>query len=394
MVGYTLPPLVLAHVRGSMIDHPFPAVHDAFAELTDPRVDRTKDHLLLDIVTIALCAVICGADSWVGIEEFGLSKQAWLKTFLALPNGIPSHDTFGRVFAALDATQFQQGFLSWVRAIWPSTAGEVVALDGKTLRGSHDRGIGKDAIHLVSAWASQSRLVLAQRKVDTKSNEITAIPEVLRLLDLGGCTVTIDAMGCQSAIAKQIVQQGANYVLAVKENQEQLHSDVTDTFGYVETDDWQDVAHEHHRSITGDHGRIEQRDFWLLKEREYLEYLNPKGTWAGLSAIGMVVSERRVRGTITEERRYYIVGGEVGVEEFADAVRQHWGIENQVHWVLDVVFREDRSRVRTGNAPQNLAVLRHIALNLLRHAPGMGSISTKRFRAALNHDYLLQVLRS
>jgi predicted transposase YbfD/YdcC len=377
-----------------MTDHPLAAIHHAFGGLTDPRVDRTKDHLLLDIVAIALCAVICGADNWVAIEEFGLSKHVWLKTFLALPNGIPSHDTFGRVFAALDATQFQQGFLAWVRSIWSSTAGEVVALDGKTLRGSHDRGIGKEAIHLVSAWASQSRLVLAQRKVETKSNEITAIPEVLRLLELEGCTVTIDAMGCQRAIAKQIVQQGANYVLALKENQEQLHSDVTDTFGYLEADGWEDVAHEHHRSITGDHGRIEQRDFWLLKEREYLEYVNPSATWVGLRALGMVVSERRVGGSITQERRFYIVGGEVGVEQFADAVRQHWGIENQVHWVLDVVFREDTSRVRTGNAPQNLAVVRHMALNMLRHAPGKGSIGTKRFRAALNHDYLLQVLRS
>ena len=213
-----------------MTEHPLASLHDAFADLTDPRVNRTKAHLLIDVVAIAICAVICGADSWVAIEEFGVAKHAWLQQFLALPNGIPSHDTFGRVFAALDATQFQQGFLRWVRAVWPSDTGEVVALDGKTLCGSHDRGVGKDAIHLVSAWASQRRLVLAQRTVDTKSNEITAIPEVLRVLDLEGCTVTIDAMGCQTAIAKQVVQQGANYVLAVKENQEQLHGDVVDTF--------------------------------------------------------------------------------------------------------------------------------------------------------------------
>ncbi len=377
-----------------MPDHSLLALRDAFADLTDPRVDRTKDHLLLDIVAIAICGVICGADSWVAIEEFGTTKQAWLHTFLALPNGIPSHDTFGRVFAALDATQFQQGFLHWVRAIWPTPAGEVVAIDGTTLRGSHDRGIGKDAIHLVSAWASRSRLVLAQRKVDDKSNEITAIPEVLRLLDLDGCTVTVDAMGCQTAIAKQIVQQGANYVLAVKENQEQLYTDVVDTFRYAAADRWQGVAHEHHRTVSGDHGRIEQRDYWLIREAEYLHYLNPKRAWVGLSAIGMVVTERQSAGTTSQECRYYIVGGDVGAVAFADAVRQHWGIENSVHWVLDVTFREDDSRVRTGNAPQNFAVLRHIALNLLRHAPGKGSINTKRFRAALDDDYLLKVLQS
>lgn len=377
-----------------MIDHPLFAVRDAFADLTDPRVDRTKDHLLLDIVAIAICAVICGADSWVAIEEFGIAKQAWLQTFLALPNGIPSHDTFGRVFAALDATQFQQGFLRWVQAVWPPTAGEVVAIDGKTLRGSHDRGIGKDAVHLVSAWASHSRLVLAQRPVDAKSNEITAIPEVLRLLDLEGCTVTIDAMGCQTAIARQLVQQGANYVLAVKENQEQLHADIVDTFRYVEQDGWQGVPHQHHRTVTKAHGRIEQRDAWLVQVAEYLAYVNPKGTWAQLSAIGMVASERRDGSTVSKERRYYIVGGTVDVMGFAEAVRHHWGIENSVHWVLDVTFGEDESRVRTGNAPQNFTVLRHIALNLLRHAPGKGSITTKRFRAALDEQYLLQVLQS
>jgi predicted transposase YbfD/YdcC len=378
----------------AMPDHPVLALHDAFADLADPRVDRTKAHLLLDIVAIAVCAVICGADSWVAIEEFGVTKQAWLQTFLALPNGIPSHDTFGRVFAALDAPQFQQSFLRWVRAVWPTGAGEVVAIDGKTLRGSHDRGIGKDAIHLVSAWASQSRLVLAQRKVDDKSNEITAIPEVLRLLDLAGCTVTLDAMGCQTAIAKQIVQQGAHYVLAVKENQEQLYTDIVDTFRYVEADGWHEVRHAHHQTVSGDHGRVEQRDYWLIQEADYLAYVNPKGSWTGLRAMGMVATERRDGSSVSQERRYYLIGGDLDARAFARAVRQHWGIENSVHWVLDVTFGEDSSRVRTGNAPQNFAVLRHIALNLLRHAPGKGSINTKRFRAALDDQYLLQVLES
>lgn len=375
------------------MDSPFPTFLDAFADLVDPRVDRTKEHRLLDIVAIAVCAVVCGADSWVAVEEFGKAKQGWLRTFLALPNGIPSHDTFGRVFAALDAEQFQQGFLRWIRAVWPATAGEVIAVDGKTLRGSHDRGIGKDAIHLVSAWAGQARLVLAQRKIDEKSNEITAIPDVLQLLDLEGCTVTIDALGCQTTIAKQIVQQGGNYILAVKENQEQLYRDIVDTFRYADDARWRGIAHAQDRRVNGDHGRIETRDAWLISDPDVLAYLNPTGRWAGLASIGMIQTERITDGTPAYERRYYILSGTPTARTFAEAVRGHWGIENSVHWVLDVTFDEDRSRVRTGNAPQNFAVLRHIALNLLRHEPSKGSINTKRFRAALNEQYLLKVLQ-
>lgn len=376
-----------------MTDHPLHALQHAFADLTDPRVERTKEHRLLDIVAIAICAIICGADSWVAVEEFGNTKHAWLRTWLPLHGGIPSHDTFGRVFAALDAEQFQQGFLQWVRAVWPASAGEVVAVDGKTLRGSHDRSVGKAAIHLVSAWANERRVVLAQRKVNDKSNEITAIPDVLALLDLTGCTVTIDAMGCQTTIAKQIVRQQANYVLAVKENQEQLYSDIVDTFHYAQADGWRGVAHTHTRTVTGEHGRIDTRDYWLIQEPEVLAYLDPKGRWPNLAGIGMVASERTGTNTACE-RRYYICSGDLSVHTFAHAVRGHWGIENSVHWVLDVTFREDHSRIRTGNAPQNFAVLRHMALNLLRHEPSKGSINTKRFRAALDEQYLLRVLQT
>jgi len=327
------------------------------------------------------------------VQEFGHAKHTWLRSFLALPNGIPSHDTFGRVFAALDAEQFQQGFLRWVRAAWPPSTGDLVAIDGKTLRGSHDRGIGKDAIHLVSAWAGQARLVLAQRTVDAKSNEITAIPDVLRLLDLDGCTVTVDAMGCQTAIAKQIVQQGGDYVLAVKENQEQLQRDIADTFQYAEAAGWRGVPHAHAQTVEAEHGRIETRHYWLIDDPEVLAYLNPKGIWLGLRAIGMAVTERHTT-TAPSERRYYILSGPPSVQAFAQAVRGHWGIENRVHWVLDVTFNEDHSRVRMGKAAQNFAVLRHIALNLLRHEPSKGSIKTKRFRAALDEHYLRQVLRA
>lgn len=367
-------------------------LYDAFATLPDPRVERSKAHSLIDIISLAICAVICGADSWVAIETFGTSKRSWLEGYLALPNGIPSHDTFGRVFAALDAEQFQAHFVNWVKAIWPTELGQVISIDGKTVCGSHERGIGKQAIHMVSAWAQQSRLILAQTTVDAKSNEITAIPAVLKLLDLNGCTVTIDAIGCQKTIARQIVQQGGKYVLAVKDNQEQLHSDIADTFRYVAADDWQEVAHEHVRTLEAGHGRIETRDYWLITEPEYLRYLKPKGAWHDVGGIGMVVRERIVDGQRSQQTGYYLLSGHPTARSFAGAVRGHWGIENSVHWVLDVTFGEDGSRIRTGDAPQNFAVLRHIALNLLRREPSTGSIATKRFRAALDHTYLVQVL--
>jgi predicted transposase YbfD/YdcC len=369
-------------------------LYDAFATVNDPRLERSKHHSLIDIISLAICAVICGADSWVAIETFGKAKQAWLERYLALPNGIPSHDTFGRVFAALDAAEFQQHFIGWVRAIWPRELGEVITVDGKTLRGSHDRGIGKDAIHLVSVWAQQSRLVLAQRAVDTKSNEITAIPAVLQLLDLHGCTVTVDAMGCQTAIARQIVQQGGEYVLAVKDNQEQLHTDIADTFRYVADDAWEGVAHAHTRTIDAGHGRIETRDYWLITEPDYLRFLNPHSVWREVGGIGMVVRQRTIAGVTTQETGYYLLSGTPTIERFAAAVRGHWGIENQVHWVLDVTFHEDASRIRTGDGAQNFAVLRHIALNLLRREASAGSIATKRFRAALDDSFLLQVLQA
>lgn len=369
-------------------------LYDAFATLNDPRVERTKHHSLIDIISIAICAVICGADSWVAVETFGKAKQPWLERYLALPNGIPSHDTFGRFFAALDAPAFQQHFIGWVRAIWPAEAGEVITVDGKTLRGSHDRGIGKDAIHLVSVWAQQSRLVLAQRAVDSKSNEITAIPAILQLLDLKGCTVTIDAMGCQTAIARQIVRQGGEYVLAVKDNQEQLHADIADTFRYVADDDWVGVAHAHTRTVEAGHGRIETRDYWLITEPDYLRFLNPHDVWRDVGGIGKVIRQRTIAGMTSQETGYYLLSGNPTIERFASAVRGHWGIENQVHWVLDVTFNEDASRIRTGDGAQNFAVLRHIALNLLRHEASAGSIATKRFRAALDDRYLLRVLQT
>jgi predicted transposase YbfD/YdcC len=367
-----------------------------FAPLPDPRVERARDHLLVDIVTVALCAVICGADGWVAVETFGRAKAAWLRTFLALPGGIPSHDTFGRVFARLDPAEFRRCFLSWVRAVVPDTVGQVVALDGKTLRRSHDRASGKAALHMVSAWACGSGLVLGQVAVDDKANEIVAIPALLRLLDVAGATVTIDAMGCQTAIAARIVAQGGDYALALKDNHPTLHAEVAEEFAAARANGFADYApagHDHWATVEKDHGRLETRRHWVIRDPETIAYLNRGDAWAGLRAIGLVERERRVGTAVSVETRHYLLSGAGGAAAFGRAVRSHWGIENRLHWVLDVAFREDESRVRVGDGAENLAILRHFALNLLRQErTTQGSVAAKRFRAALDHDYLLAVL--
>ena len=367
-----------------------------FASLTDPRADRGQDHLLLDMVTVALCAVCCGAAGWVAVETFGRAKAAWLRTFLALPGGIPSHDTFGRVFARLDPAEFRRCFLAWVRAMVPDTVGQVVALDGKTLRRSHDRANGKAALHMVCAWACGSGLVLGQVAVDDKSNEITAIPALLRLLDLTGATVTIDALGCQTAIVAQIVSQGADDALALQDHHPTLHAEVAEVFADARATAFADDApadHDHWATVEKNHGRIETRRHWTIRDPATIAYLNQGAAWAGLRAIGLVERERRVGATLTVETRHYLLSGAGDAASFGRAIRGHWGIENRVHWVLDVTFREDESRVRVGDGAENLAVLRHFALNLLRQErTAQGSLATKRFRAALDDAYLLTIL--
>jgi predicted transposase YbfD/YdcC len=375
---------------------PGTCISEHFAALTDPRVERCKVHLLVEIVTVALCGVICGADDWVAIEAFGQEKEGWLRTFLRLPGGIPSHDTFGRVFARLDPDEFRQCFLAWVRAVIGEVGAQVVAIDGKTLRGSHDRAAGQAALHLVSAWATASGLVLGQVATDAKSNEITAIPHLLRLLALEGATVTTDAMGCQTAIASQIVEQGADYVLALKDNHRTEHERVRLAFADARRTVGTTLplaavvpAVTHDRA----HGRAETRRCLAIGDPQYLAYVDPDTRWPGLRSIVLIESTRRVGDTTTTEDRYYLSSLPADAAHLARAIRSHWGIENRLHWVLDVVFHEDLNRVRDQHAPENLAILRHFALNLLRQDRSVkGGVATKRLRAALNDTYLRSLL--
>lgn len=367
----------------SLIEH--------FSAIDDPRIDRTKLHKLIDILVIAICATICGAEGWEDFELFGQCKIDWFKSFLELPNGIPSHDTFRRVLARLNPQQFQQAFLNWVQSVTRLTDGQVVAIDGKQLRRSHDSAAGKAAIHMVSAWAEENHVVLGQVRVDEKSNEITAIPELLRVLEVSGCIVTIDAMGCQTEIASEIVNRQADYVLAVKGNQPNLLEDLIGYFDWALADKFKQTAYATDRTTDGGHGRLEVRRCYASED---ISWLRRKAEWAGIRSIVMVESERSVGGgEASRDRRYYISSLAADAEQLNRAVRSHWSIENCLHWVLDIAFREDESRIRKDHGPENMATLRQIALNLLKQDKSLKvGIKSKRKNAGWDERYLLKVL--
>jgi predicted transposase YbfD/YdcC len=377
---------------------PRTSIEAYFGDLTDPRVARRRVHRLGEVVTIALCAVLCGANDWVAVETFGHAKEAWLRTFLTLPGGIPSHDTFGRVFARLDPTEFQRCFVAWVQAVVGELPAQVVAVDGKSSRRSGNRARGQHPLHLLSAWATASGLVVGQEATDVKSNEITALPRLLRVLALEGCVVTIDAMGCQSAIATQLQAQGADYVLALKANQPTLHATVVGAFADAECvgpDGWVPAVQDQAQTWDKGHGRLERRCYRALSDPDLLACLDPTHAWPGLRAVVQVVAERQHREQRSRETRYYLSSLPPEAALLGQVIRAHWQVENCLHWVLDVHFREDACRVRSGDGAHNFAILRHLALNLLRQDASVhGSLAAKRFRAALDHTYLPRLLAS
>ena len=367
---------------GSLIGH--------FSGLEDPRDPCKRRHKLIDMIAIAIAGVICGADDWVSIAAFGRAKAHWLGKFLELENGIPSHDTFGRVFSLLAPEAFETCFRAWVESIRQVLPGEVIAIDGKTLRRSHDRAAGLAPLHLVSAWATANRVVLGQVATDAKSNEITAIPRLLDLLVLEGCLVTLDAMGCQTKIAAQIIAGGGDYVLALKGNQGTLAVEVEEAFIDADARDYSGVTSELVETVEQGHGRIETRRYRTLGD---LSGVPRSALWEGLNMLGMVESQREIDGQCSRECRFYI--GSIGpdAQRFARAVRAHWGIENDLHWSLDVAFREDDARIRQPQARENFAVLRHIALTRLKNdAHTKLGIKNKRLQAGWDERYLGQLL--
>lgn len=364
-------------------------VQDHFADLTDPR-RREVTYPLINVVVIAVCAVICGADDFVAIAKFGVTKRAWFARFLDLTSGIPSHDRFNAILAAIKPAEFEKCLLSWITTLHEITAGQVIAIDGKTLRRSFDAASSKSAIHMVSAWATANHISLGQVVVDEKSNEITAIPKLLEMLELSGALVTIDAMGCQTEIARQIVDAEADYCLAVKGNQPTLHQGIVDFFDKHMEDDFMRTPVRRHQTEEAGHGREEIRYYFICPVPEDLP---DHSRWAGLKAIGIVISNTQRGGKDCGQVRYYILSKYVAARRFATAVRGHWGIENRLHWQLDVTFQEDQCRIRQGHADENFSILRRSALSLLKNEPTLKvGIKNKRLNAGWDESYLEKVL--
>jgi predicted transposase YbfD/YdcC len=369
------------------------SIQQHFGGVKDPRIDRCKRHQLLDILVIAICAIICGADDWTEVEGFGNAKLAWFQTFLDLPHGIPSHDTFGRVFARLDPAQFEACFLRWIRALQDLLPSEVVPVDGKELRGSQQRRAGKAAICMVSAWASAQHLVLGQVKVDAKSNEITAIPALLEALSLQGAVVTIDAIGCQTEIARTIVEKGGEYVLALKDNQPNLMADVALLFEDAHQSRLGAPQTKQAQRIEKGHGRIETRTCTTIADPAVFAPLRRSEEWAGLQSLIEIRAQRQVGTDTTMKVRYYLSSLDGDAAKALRVTRTHWSIENSMNWVLDVAFREDDSRVRIDYGPENLGILRRIALNLLKQETTLKvGVKAKRKAAGWDEAYLRRVL--
>jgi predicted transposase YbfD/YdcC len=354
-------------------------------------VERTQHHSLVAIVTIAILAVLAGADGFVAIERYGRAKQAWLETFLDLPHGIPSHDTFGRVIGALDPQALEAGFLAWVGRITESLGVELIHIDGKTARGSYDREGNLKALHSVSALSSEHGLVLAQQRVDSKSNEITAVPLLLKLLNLKGTVVTLDAMGTQTAIATQIKQAEGDYVLALKGNQGTLSRAVETWFEQAEAQGWAGIAYDYHETMGPNHHRIETRQVWTVPVSQ-LPSLPRQAKWSGLTTVVRVRSTRQLWNKTTTDVRFYISSLPSNAVRHAQVIRSHWSVENSLHWVLDVTFHEDASRIRQGYAAQNLGLIRRLSVSLLKREPSRLSLKMKRYTAAMDNGFLLKIL--
>ena len=377
-----------------MSDTPIPSIASHFSDLPDPRTDLHRiRHQLMDMVVIAISAVICGADSWVTVESFGHAKFKWLSRLLKLPHGIPSHDTFSRVFGLLDSVAFECCFINWIKQVIEVTDGQVVAVDGKQLRRSYDTATDAGAIRLVSAWASVQSVTLGQLKVADDSNEIPALPQLLEVLAISGCIVTTDAMGCHPPIAQQIVDCDADYVLALKANQGQLHEDVKLLFDGIVDNQLPDVHTDTAQTIDGDHGRIETRTAISVDDPALIAPLRGSETFVNLNSVVKVTAQREHNGQTTVKTRYYISSLPGDADRLLNAIRTHWAIENGCHWVLDVAFNEDGCRIRKENGSQNFAILRRIALNLLKGEPtAKVGVATKRLKAAWDTDYLTTVL--